>query len=414
MRRDHWLVATALTLALAPAGIARAATGDMKLHPLGRIGAPQALAAGPDDAVWDPLTETTAGPRVGRMDAAGGVRQFVAPDSGTGLAIATGSDGALWLTGADDQAIGRLTAAGARSSFALPQSYVRNLLSLVAGPDGNLYYGTNFGLGRITPAGQATEFPFPDNGPVSPTPPAARALAAGSDGALWFVGQSSSNSPRRSIGRMTLQGGYSMFSAEPDPDDPEADFSDITAGPDGALWAVTPESRTVHRIATDGTITTTELRGPAMGALATGPDHALWIGMEHPERNGRRFVARLAPGGAPVYYELPKNKQPAGTITDMIAGPGGSVWFILSPGGGSQYSIGVIQTAATPCVVPRLAGLGLKAARARLRAAACSLGKVTRRGRRATRVVAQSPAAGKSLGHDAPVRLTLGRRKGHR
>jgi hypothetical protein len=63
------------------------------------------------------------------------------------------------------------------------------------------------------------------------------------------------------------------------------------------------------------------------------------------------------------------------------------------------------------CVVPRLIGLRLVRARARLRQAHCSLGRVRRtRSRRVGRVLGQTPRRGSVRPAGYPVRLVVGRR----
>ena len=62
------------------------------------------------------------------------------------------------------------------------------------------------------------------------------------------------------------------------------------------------------------------------------------------------------------------------------------------------------------CRVPRVVGLRLRAARARIRAARCSVGSIRRtRSRRAGRVLRQSPGPGWEREIGAPVRLVVGR-----
>jgi beta-lactam-binding protein with PASTA domain len=62
--------------------------------------------------------------------------------------------------------------------------------------------------------------------------------------------------------------------------------------------------------------------------------------------------------------------------------------------------------------VPRVVGKKLAAARARIRSAHCSVGKITRkhaaRAKRG-RVIAQSPAPGRHLRNLARIKLTVGR-----
>jgi subtilisin family serine protease len=88
-----------------------------------------------------------------------------------------------------------------------------------------------------------------------------------------------------------------------------------------------------------------------------------------------------------------------------------------APGRDSSYGIGKLALGAAPraplrtCVVPRLAGLRLAAARSAIVRAGCSVGRVRRaRSRvRRGRVVGQSPRAGKRVAVRARVTLTLSR-----
>ena len=67
------------------------------------------------------------------------------------------------------------------------------------------------------------------------------------------------------------------------------------------------------------------------------------------------------------------------------------------------------------CRVPRVIGLRLQAARARIRRAHCSPGRVRRvRAKRAGRVLAQKPSAGRVRARGARVRLVVGRRRAGR
>jgi uncharacterized protein (TIGR03437 family) len=107
-------------------------------------------------------------------------------------AIAAGPDGALWIT--SYQQIQRVTTAG---SFSLVQQLPSSsaVLGITAGPDGALWFtdgGAN-NIGRITTDGKTFyEFPVPTlaANPLS--------IVAGPDGALWFV-EANSNK----IGRVT-------------------------------------------------------------------------------------------------------------------------------------------------------------------------------------------------------------------
>jgi beta-lactam-binding protein with PASTA domain len=64
------------------------------------------------------------------------------------------------------------------------------------------------------------------------------------------------------------------------------------------------------------------------------------------------------------------------------------------------------------CVVPKLVGLTLKKAKARIKRAHCTVGKVTRKAsakRKRGKVLAQKPKPGRKLAPGAKVRLTVGK-----
>jgi streptogramin lyase len=101
------------------------------------------IAAGPDGNVWFP--ENTAPTKLGRSTSAGAILEFDWPDSTTKLnSITTGSDGNLWLTGADDVwrvAIGE--------SSILPTKYPLSVgstpTSITQGADQQLWFVEFFG-----------------------------------------------------------------------------------------------------------------------------------------------------------------------------------------------------------------------------------------------------------------------------
>src|SRR5207237_1184647 len=118
---------------------------------------------------------------IGRITTAGVLTEFPVPGGGAPEAIATGPDGALWFTEFSTNQIGRITTAGAITEFTVPGA--GGLYGIVSGPDGALWFtqsGANQ-VGRITPAGLVTEFLIPttDSEPWG--------ITAGSDGALWFT-----------------------------------------------------------------------------------------------------------------------------------------------------------------------------------------------------------------------------------
>jgi hypothetical protein len=94
----------------------------------------------------------------------------------------------------------------------------------------------------------------------------------------------------------------------------------------------------------------------------------------------------------------------AGSATVSIGSSSGSVTFTTS---GPKPA-----SSAVPCKVPGLFGLSVAAAKVRLKAHACSLGRVRRVYSKLIRpgyVFGQSPKKGATLAHGAPVSITVSR-----
>jgi hypothetical protein len=92
--------------------------------------------------------------------------------------------------------------------------------SMVAAPDGALWFTELHEIGRITTDGMISQYSVPANG-------GPYGLTVGPDGALWFT-----ESLNAKIGRITLAGLITEFPVPASFGDPNM----ITAGPDGALW----------------------------------------------------------------------------------------------------------------------------------------------------------------------------------
>lgn len=208
--------------------------------------------------------------------------------------IATGSDGAFWLTAEGSSAIGRVERSGAITAFALTTGAAPH--GIVAGPDGALWF-TEKGagaIGRITTAGSVSTFPLPN--------PAAQPneITVGPDGNLWFTEAAGGK-----IGRITPQGQITEFAAE--------NAGPIVSGPYGDLW--------FGSTAGIGSISTTGEYVPAVcvaycaenvEALVVGPEGKLWFSSkpEAQEGGGNTYlITYQQPGRIGVF------KVPAPTIS---------------------------------------------------------------------------------------------------
>ncbi len=240
--------------------------------------APQAIAAGPDGALW--FTQGSGG--IGRLTTAGASSSFAAGGT-SGAAIATGSDGNLWFisTNPYPPAVVKMTTAGATTQVPLPAPSSAPLISptaLVAAPDGNLWTADYYGrLVRIATGGTVTVFPIPtSSGLLQPS-----SLTAASDGALWVAGS----------------GGLARF-------------------------------------ANDGTLTAsyrTSLGTIYQYGFVQAPDGSFWF-TGNAYGTPAASVVRFDPAGQFALFLIPNSATPPGAsyptpVTAFVAGPDGNLWY---------------------------------------------------------------------------------------
>jgi virginiamycin B lyase len=294
------------------------------------------MAAGPGGVLW--FTEDA--PRVnkagksstvhglGRASTAGGMSHFLWPDEEvrSPAGVTAGPDGNMWFsleetfprppdpTSSTRFAIGRVTPAGALTTFPAPQVY-----EMTKGPDGALWFVNPDVIGRISMAGSVTnEYPLPDRS----TRP--NSIALGPDGNLWYAavtgqdfGSHSNNPGVGSIGRVTPAGVITEF---PVPS-PGSYPNSIVAGSDGNLWFAEPwAGGKIGKVTPDGQITEIPARGVGF-SLAAGPDGNLWFG-------SLGVINRMTPSGHLTQFPIPL--LPSGenaTTGDLVAGSDGNIWF---------------------------------------------------------------------------------------
>ena len=305
--------------------------------PLVGVVQPQGITTGPDGNLW--FTESAAG-AIGRMTAAGSLTQFALPDvpptasspAGTTStpahpeAITTGPDGALWFT-TENSLIGRISTDGSITEFKA-SGLTAGASTITLGPDGALWFtGVSGDVGRITMAGVVTEFALPSVPPpadspsgTASTPATPIGITLGPDSALWFAGVPGE------MGRITTAGVVTEFTV-PDIPVPGASSSTpatvvtpyaITTGPDGALW-FTGASNEIGRITTAGVVT-------EFKAVAAGP---------------------------PLFGAPP-------TPQAIMVGPDGALWFAGVPGNiGRITTTGVFTEFAVPGTFDHAGGLTL-------------------------------------------------------
>jgi streptogramin lyase len=231
--------------------------------------------------------------------------------------IVAGPDGNLWFTESDQRAIGRITTGGGITEFVLPDNALPN--AITSGPGGSLWFTAitqSDSIGRITPNGEVTFFPLPVDPGLPPlSSPNPRGITAGPDGNLWFVEQGSNK-----IGRMTTDGTVTEYAI------PTAfsEATDIVAGPDGNLWFTEANKDKIGRITPAGVIS--EFAAP-MGsrprAITSGPDARLYaVGV-------KVLVIEPSTGAVSLFRNLGGD--------DITVGPDGNIWWIAGGGMCTAY-----------------------------------------------------------------------------
>lgn len=285
---------------------------------------PQYITRGPDGALWFAEGRSK---KIGRMTTTGQYTGFPLPaGKSEPQSIVLGSDGAFWYSRTGDpfqfvkSKIGRMTTAGAVTEYDM--NFSERSLLLAAGPDGAIWFvgPDETTVGRITTAGAVTMFPFPLNSrPV--------AIAVGPDGNLWIT-----EFDDNKIARMKTDGTFVEFPI------PTADAGavGITQGSDGAMWFSERNADKIGRITTAGVVTEYPLPIPNGGPedITMGPDGNMWF----IEGQGNA-VSRVTTAGVITEYGIP---TPASVPLGITAGPDGALWFTE----GTQDAIGRFRIVA--------------------------------------------------------------------
>jgi streptogramin lyase len=233
------------------------------------------------------------------------------------VSIVAGPDGNLWFTELRGNRIARMTTAGAVTEFPIPTANSQPD-DMDVGPDGNLWFAEVLGnrIGRITTDGAITEFlvPTPNSRPT--------VVVAGPDGNLWFSERGTVASPGNKVGRITPEGVITEYTLP----HPGSRPLGITAGPDGNVWFTEQAGNRIGRIdPATGTITEFPLPNPNSQPweVTGGPDGNLWF----TEFSGNR-IGRISPDGIISELAVP---TPASQPNTIRRGPD------LNPGDNCAY-----------------------------------------------------------------------------
>lgn len=210
--------------------------------------------------------------------------------------------------------------------------------------------------------GTIVQYPIPSN-PAGP-----QGLAAGPDGAEWFVELDTGR-----IGRVTPEGAFTEL---PTPGGSDAFLRDITAGPDGAMWFTDSGSCAdadcnylvnghIGRITMNGNLTVFPVPSPLGDPwnIVAGPDGNLWfteIGDYFNSSNPANVakIGRITPSGVVTEFPVP---TAASAPNGIAVGPDGALWFVENTGN----KIGRITTAGSitefPIPTPNARAIGIAA-----------------------------------------------------
>jgi virginiamycin B lyase len=227
--------------------------------------------------------------------------------------ITNGPDGAMWFTEFAAEKIGRITTSGAITTFDVASN--SQLPRIVTGNDGNLWFTVDSPadkVGRITPTGTVTLFNVPG---VNSRP---FGIALGADGKLWIGEQGIDE-----VGRIDPLAADPAASLIGFPSPVGSQPSNLTTGPDGAVWFVADTK--VDRMTTAGVVTdqfdVTDA-GAVVELITTGSDGNLWFLAQV-----GNTLSRLTPSGVLTVYPL---LHAASGPSQPITGPDGAIWFTES------------------------------------------------------------------------------------
>lgn len=167
-------------------------------------GSPMAVA--PDGSLWAATFEmrgnTAVSTRFTRITPTGEITQLPVTLPGGIGALTTAPDGKMWYMSApyqQESRIGWITPSGATSTSYRVALAEGSAPSLAVGPDGNAWFATKEGgIGRITPAGVVTTFALPQTGGNITN------ITAGPDGGIWAMqGWSMPGQPSSRLVRIT-------------------------------------------------------------------------------------------------------------------------------------------------------------------------------------------------------------------
>ena len=177
--------------------------------------------------------------------------------------------------------------------------------NIAAGPDGALWFVAG-GIGRLSTDGSVAQYPVPLGGGQLFD------IETGPDGNLWFTEFGGR------VGRITPAGGVAMYPRGIVPTGPcDCTGGRIAPGPDGNMWFTVPDGRWIGHVAPDGDYTVVAVvpGGGAPQDIVAGADGNMWF----TDSSGR--IGRITTAGAVTLFG--DRLAPS----EIAAGPDGNLWF---------------------------------------------------------------------------------------
>lgn len=287
----------------------RIAVGSMRVFPLPEPGAePFDVAVGSDGSVW--FTEFAAD-KIGRINRAGTLAQFTVPTANAGpYQITAGADGAMWFTEYNTTKIGRVDSSSRIAEYQIPaQSYGGT--AITASASGQAFAADPAGfIDVISPSGHLSRIHVPSELGL---PFATTRLR---DGTLWISELTGFYEFSRHL--LAFSGGSGKPSRTVTLPDPLSDVVAVAAGPADTAWFADFGSSDVGEVSPHGQVSLFSA-SPAFGGLSditAGPAGSMWFS----EQDG--IVGRVDADRHVTELALP----PQGNLTAVAAGPGNTVW----------------------------------------------------------------------------------------
>ncbi len=261
------------------------------------------LALGPDGNLW-----AGGDGYIARVVPGGAETDFAIQGGGLVVGIVDGPDKAMWFTDCPMQGVcevGRITTSGLVTLY--PVNGV-NLQQITDGPDGNLWIADQDAIHKMTTSGADT---------VYQTNLVATYISTGSDGALYFCGTGIGT-----FGRITTDGTVSYINL---PEESSASITGLTLGPANALWLVVKNG--VYGIQIYYPMTNsfgTFIPAPVIGGsqavifnITAGPDGNVWAvgGAQHA---AIMVYVRLAMAVSPSSLTLSSGSMGTLTVSEKV------------------------------------------------------------------------------------------------